>query len=105
MRVFGIQCSTAALALLLCCSTVGQVVTSTLYGTVVDPNGAVIPGATVTLLNVDRGSTVTRTTGSNGDVIFTALPIGQYDITVEAKGFKTLKRSGAKLSAGEELTL
>jgi hypothetical protein len=83
----------------------GQVVTSTLYGTVVDPNGAVIPGATVTLLNVERGSTVARSTGSNGDVIFTALPIGQYEITVEATGFKKLKRSGVNLSAGEEVRL
>ena len=87
---------------LLASSAMGQVVTSTLYGTVIDPNNALIPGALVTVLNVDRGSTVSRSTDNAGEVTFASLPIGDYVITVEAKGFKTLKRSGVSLSAGQE---
>lgn len=102
MRLFRLCCSIPTVVLLLSSSAIGQVVTSTLYGTVADPNGAVIPGATITVLNVDRGSTVTRTTGDTGDVVFPALPVGEYVITIEAKGFKTLKRSGVSLSAGQE---
>src|SRR5215471_7893498 len=102
MRVFRLHCSMVAFAFLLASSALGQVVTSSLYGTVVDPNNAVIPGASVTLLNVDRGSTVSRNTDNSGEVTFASLPVGVYIITVEARGFKTLKRSGVSLSAGQE---
>src|SRR5438067_320662 len=83
----------------------GQIVTGTLYVTVVDPNGALIPGATVTALNVDRGSALTRSADTLGEVSFPSLPVGSYALTVEAKGFKTLKRSGIRLSGGQDIRL
>ena len=86
-------------------SAVAQVVTATLYGTVVDPNGASIPAARVTMVNVDRGSTLIREADGAGEVSFPSLPIGEYTITVEAKGFKTLKRTGINLSAGQDLRM
>src|SRR5690242_6297877 len=105
MRLLGFSCSLASYAVLLASTAMGQVVTATLYGTVVDPNNAIIPGAMVTLLNVDRGSTVSRPTDSAGEVTFASLPVGDYVITVEAKGFKTLKKTGVGLSAGQEVRL
>src|SRR3989442_56301 len=102
MRRLGFIRSVLVFIVVAASSAMGQVVTSTLYGTVVDPNNAVIPGAVVTLLNVDRGSTVSRNTDNAGEVTFASLPVGEYVITVEAKGFKTLKRSGVSLSAGQE---
>src|SRR3954447_19678926 len=103
MRRFAIAYSLAALWLLLATNAMAQVVTATFYGTVVDPNGAVIPGAKVTAVNVDRGSTLTREADSSGEVSFPSLPIGEYTITAEAAGFKTLKRTGINLSAGQDL--
>ena len=95
----------AALVLLLAGGAGAQVVTAIFYGTIVHPNGAVIPGARVTVLNVDRGSTLTREAGARGEVSFPSLPIGEYAITGEAKGFKTLKRTVVNLSAGQDLRL
>ena len=94
-------------ALLLCLAgwANGQVITSSFNGTVVDPNGAAIPVASVTVLNVGRGSSLTRSTDTLGEAVFPSLPVGEYLITVEAKGFKTLKRGGITLSAGQDLRL
>src|ERR1700721_1308855 len=61
--------------------------TGRVVGTVVDPTGAYIPGATITLTNTDSGGTATRTTGSAGEFTFPALPRGQYSITGKASGF------------------
>jgi len=58
-------------------------------GVVKDPSGAVIPGATVQLLNERTGSMERRlTTGSDGSFVATLLPPGTYRLEVTAKGFK-----------------
>jgi uncharacterized membrane protein len=56
-------------------------------GTVLDPTGAAVSGATVTLLSKDTNAERAFTTSSGGIYIFAALPLGSYDLTVEAKGF------------------
>ena len=61
-----------------------------LSGTVVDPNGAVIPGATVTLVN-SEGSQRQITTNDAGGFEFAALAAGEYSITIELTRFKPLK--------------
>jgi hypothetical protein len=86
-------------------SATAQVVTATLYGNVVDPNGAAVPKATVTATNVNRGTSVSRQTDDSGIVLLPALPVGEYKVTVEAQGFKSLERSGISLSAGQEVRL
>ena len=60
-----------------------------LRGTVSDPSGAVIPGATVTLVNKETNSTMTSTSDNNGIYIFNALPPAPYRLTAERTGFKT----------------
>ena len=64
-----------------------QSTTGTLQGTVVDPNGAVLSGASVTVRNVNTG--FVRTVASNSDGFFTAplLPLGTYRVTTSANGF------------------
>lgn len=59
-----------------------------LSGTVTDPSGAVVPGATVTATNVARGTTFQATTGSGGSYNFSLLEPGSYTLTVEATGFQ-----------------
>jgi hypothetical protein len=96
-----------ALAILLGFSAVvwSQVVTATLQGTIVDPNGALVPNATVTATNANRGTSISRKADDSGLVTMTSMPPGDYTITVEAPGFKTLTRSGLNLSAGAEARL
>ncbi len=104
MRYFGLSSSILAL-MLVASSAMGQVVTATLHGTVLDPQGAVVANATVTPLNVGRGTSISRQSNELGEVSFPSLPIGDYAVTIEAKGFKTLKRSGITLSAGQDLRM
>src|ERR1700683_4229626 len=60
---------------------------ASLRGTVKDSAGAVIPGATVTLINTDTKHTMVSTTDANGIYNFNALPSAPYRITVEHDGF------------------
>jgi hypothetical protein len=60
---------------------------ASLRGTVKDSEGAVIPGATVTLINTDTNNTIVSTTDANGIYNFNALPSAPYRITVEHQGF------------------
>ena len=62
---------------------------SSLSGTIQDSTGAIIPGATVTLVNAGTQVTQTATSTSAGFFSFNSLPPGQYKLTVAATGFKT----------------
>src|SRR6266852_5342813 len=71
---------------------------ATLNGTVLDPTGAAVPNAKLTATNPATG--LTRTTQSNeaGLYNFARLPVGAYDLTVEATGFKSAKRTSVPLT-------
>ena len=73
-------------------------------GTVQDPSG-VIPGATVTITNVDTGTTQTLVTNVSGYFEAPLLQPGPYRVTVDMAGFKGLTQSGITLSVGQSLTL
>jgi hypothetical protein len=92
-------------ALLVCCLAVfAQTGTSNITGTIRDSNGAAVPGATVTAKNDSTGVTSTQTTTDSGLYAFSSLPVGNYTITVEKQGFKTLQKTGNVLRVGEPLT-
>src|SRR5512146_2224023 len=57
-------------------------------GTVTDPSGAVVPGATVTLKNTANGASQTRTTTGSGFYEFALLPPGTYSLAVSAPNYK-----------------
>ena len=59
-----------------------------LTGTVTDPNGAVVPGATVTVTNLGTNAKRTITTNEEGRWTFAVLPLGNYQVTAEAAGFQ-----------------
>ena len=83
----------------------GQSSNATMSGSIVDQKGAVIPGATVTVKNVDTGFTRTMVTESDGKFRFPEIPIGAYEITVEAKGFAKLVRTGVGLLVNQVAVL
>src|SRR5205823_11271418 len=67
---------------------------ATLRGTVKDPKGAVVPSATVTVINERTKDERKTTTNDEGVYVFSALTPGNYTLKVEAQGFKTAEQSG-----------
>jgi carboxypeptidase family protein len=63
--------------------------TSTIRGTVKDPSDALVSGANVTLTNLET-SAVRTTVSTSGTFSFELVPVGDYEVTVEAKGFQKL---------------
>ena len=98
----------SALAVALLCLSGGryscaQSIQGSIIGTIQDKAGAVVPGATLTLKNLDEGSTRTTTSNTSGDYQFLDLVPARYDIEVTAPGFESWKISGAQLTARQQL--
>lgn len=70
---------------------VAQEITGDIRGIVKDPSGAAISGAAVQVTNTDRNAVLREIkTGADGSYVATSLPVGHYQIAVEAAGFKKL---------------
>ena len=82
---------TLALALLAAFAqtAISQEVTAAITGQVTDPSGATVAGATVTARDVDRGAVWKTQTNDEGVYSLPRLPIGRYEVQIEAKGFQT----------------
>src|SRR5208283_1006330 len=91
---------------LLFCLTPGfaQTGSTSLRGTVVDPNGAVIPGAQVTLTSAEIGLSLNTQTDKTGFYQFQDVRPATYVLTVTAPGFATLKKSGLVLLVSTPVT-
>lgn len=94
------------LLLLFWCSqfAVQAQTTGSIAGTITDPNGAVVPGATVSIKG-EGGQEFTATTGNNGTYIVPAVANGLYTVTVKASGFKTSVTSNVKVDVGSPTTV
>ncbi len=84
----------AVLALALTCllvprSAAGQFDAATVLGTVADATGAVVPGATVTLTNLETSITATTVTDRDGNFQFLNVRVGTYSLRGELQGFST----------------
>jgi len=79
----------------------GQARTSTILGTVSDSSGAVVPGATVTVIEQSTNSTRTVTTDSTGRYLVTLLPVGTYTVKATAPGFKEVELKNVLLELQE----
>jgi hypothetical protein len=93
---------------LACCITgMAQSSTSSVNGTVTDPQGNVVAGATVTLTNAQKNFTRTQTTTDGGSFAFSLIPPGQYQLEAEAKGFKkaVLTDVGAQVAKPTTVTV
>ncbi|HYL39364.1 MAG TPA: carboxypeptidase regulatory-like domain-containing protein [Bryobacteraceae bacterium] len=91
------------ITLLFCALAFGQG-TGIIVGTVADESGAVIPNVTVTITNKATGVSRTAATNSEGYYSAPALLAGDYQVKVEATGFRTSERD-ATLLAGSTLTV
>jgi hypothetical protein len=83
----------------------GQSTFGSFTGTVTDPSGAVIPGATVEVINEGTAATRTVTASSSGVFNVPNLDLGTYKVRISAKGFSTNERSGLQLAANQVIDL
>ncbi len=78
--------------------------TAAIRGTVVDPEGAVIPGATITL-TLAGGKARVITSGGDGAYALTGVAPGVYSITVTMPNFASFVRQGVRLASGQQMTI
>ena len=92
--------------LLVACAAVAQSTsTGTIVGQVTDSSGAVVPDATVSLIDRTTGTSKTVTTNEAGRYVFVNVNPGSYDVTYAKTGFAQAKFSSQDVSIGRQLTL
>src|SRR3989442_10475727 len=80
----------------------GQTFRGTILGTVSDPNGAVVPDATVTVKNVGTGIERTTTSDSFGNYTLAELQTGTYEVKVQSSGFQVATIVGVAVEVSGE---
>lgn len=86
-------------------SVSAQQITGSIRGTVTDPSGAVVEGATVSAKRSETGLTRTTTTDRTGAYLLLELPVGHYQLQVERAGFQTYLQQGISLDVNETATI
>ena len=82
-----------------------QITTGTIQGTVIDANGAVVPGANVEIKNLETNAVRNVTTDEDGRFVALALQPGNYSVTVSKQGFATTILERTALTVGQALTI
>jgi hypothetical protein len=93
------------LVLLFATPILAQFTTARVNGTVADASGAALAGSTITIEQVATRFTRSTTSGALGEFLFPALPVGQYQVTVTLKGFRTYTQQGVTLATNQSVTL
>src|SRR6266511_2733697 len=78
-----------------------QAANGTMEGVVRDSTGAVLPGVSVTVVNLETGVVRSPLTDGAGTYRALLLPLGTYRVKAELTGFKAVERTGVTLSAGQ----
>ncbi len=100
-------CSTLILLLAVAAFATAQstAINATIEGTVADSSGAVLPGVTITVANLDTGAQRVVTSNESGLYRATLLPLGRYRVTAELSGFKKFEQTGITLGGGQTATI
>jgi len=88
--------------LLACASSVYAQAVGSITGTVTDPSGAVVAGATVTATRVETGVGQTTVATSTGAYTLPRLPVGTYTVVAQAPGFKSATAEGITLDVAQQ---
>lgn len=105
MRTTHILCSSLASLLATALPLLPQINTGSIFGTVTDAQGAVIPGAEVTVTLVELGHTAALNTNEVGAYHAAGLRPGTYRVRVETDGFKAAVQDGVRLAIQQRLEL
>jgi len=90
-----------ASSMLACLSVSAQQITGNIRGTVMDPSGAVVQGASVTARQEETGLSRSTASDRNGSYVLLELPVGHYTLKVAAKGFQEYVQQGITLNVNE----
>ena len=99
--VFSILAGFFLASLITACFAQSQAQNGEIAGTITDPNGAAVSKASVTVRNLETGTTRIATTDESGVYRFPLLPLGTYRVTVEVSNFKRFVRDGITLATGQ----
>ena len=88
-------------ALLTSFDAAGQQITGSIRGTVLDPSGAIVQLATVTAKQIETGLTRVAVSDRQGEYVLVELPIGHYQLEVQANGFQKYLQQGISLDVNE----
>lgn len=91
----------AVFALVISQATWSQEVTANITGTITDPSGAPIVGATATATDIQRGTTFSARTNDSGVYNINRIPIGQYKVTVKQTGFEAVTHPSINLDLNQ----
>src|SRR5580704_5318196 len=91
--------------LLTASNVVAQQITGSIRGTVSDPSGAIVQAATVNAKQIETGLTRVALTDKQGEYVLVELPIGHYQLEVQAKGFETYLQQGISLDVDQTATV
>src|SRR5215469_9125615 len=80
-----------------------QTETGSIYGTIVDPTGAVVPGVSVRLIDTDRDTHTDIRTDKRGIYTFAVVHPGHYELEMEKTGFKILRLTGITVNVQDNL--
>src|ERR1035441_504720 len=109
MYLEGKMKSLLSVFMLIACLATGlfaQDISGTIGGAILDPTGATVPGAKVTITNTDRNQVLrTIITDPSGTYSAPLIPVGQYSVKVEVKGFKTEARTAITLNVSDDLNI
>jgi len=94
-----------ALALVLAIPVGAQTDQGSIEGTVADPSGAVVVGASLQARHVNTGATRTATTDAQGHFRFLVLPVGSYEIVAEHPGFASWIQKDVVVTVGARISL
>ena len=83
----------------------GQQITGSIRGTVLDPSGATVPSAKVTAKQVETGLTRSVDADRQGEFVLVELPIGHYQLEVQAQGFQGYLQQGISLDVNQTATV
>jgi hypothetical protein len=86
-------------------NVVAQQITGSIRGTVLDPSGAIVQAARITAKQVETGLTRVVVADHQGDYVVVELPIGHYQLEVQAQGFQTYLQQGISLDVNETATV
>jgi hypothetical protein len=89
----------------ICVSANAQETTGSIRGTVLDPSGGIIQGASVSATQDETGLVRNSTTDARGSYVFVALPVGHYRLEAEASGFQRFAQRGITLDVNQNATV
>ena len=81
-----------------------QTTSASVFGSVKDSQGGVLPGATVTLTSRTQGNTMTATTDAEGRFVFPIVRPDHYTLKVTMQGFKTAERTNVVVNANDKFS-